>query len=128
MTDTIKSQIEWYGLKEKVIEVVSVTGTENQYLWFTHHALLVRLRNRGLKSDVTSLSTVIAQLVKKGYLDRSLIMRGGNRLYIVRRTSKPFKTEKYGTVMKGGSEKVLTGFRLMLEHKKLPKWFRAMMH
>lgn len=121
----------YIGLPERVIKALSDCGTGQQGLWFTRKAVYEQLGiYEGVKpsEDIATISQVLNLLVKEGYLDRALHPTSAKRVYIFRRTLKPFKVKIMGRNMIGGQDKIQKGYAVFTSNRKLPKWFRDMMH
>lgn len=119
------------ALPERVIESMKPCGTEQQGLWFTRNAIYNRVSMQQGCPTIEKLeviSTALNILVREGYVERALHPNSPDRLYIFRRTLKPFKAKIYGEHLGGGKEKVQRGFDIWLNNSKLPKWFRDMLH
>jgi hypothetical protein len=119
------------ALPERVIQSLTPIGTEKEGLWFTRKAIYRRVAAQGgydpLKAP-DSFGLVLQELVKEGYLQRAINPHDKVRSYIYRRTSKPYTVKIMGEKMIGGRVKIQKGFQLWVDHGKLPKWFRDMMH
>jgi hypothetical protein len=119
------------ALPERVIQSLTPSGTEKEGLWFTRKAIYRRVAAQGGYDPLKvpdSFGLVLQELVKEGYLQRAINPHDKVKSYIYRRTSKPYTVKIMGEKMIGGRVKIQKGFQLWVDHGKLPKWFREMMH
>ncbi len=115
----------------KIVAALQPFGTGDQGAWFTHAALLRRVKDHH-QDTPQDLTHELYGLVKTGHIERAIRpdqvqdKQVSRTEYIYRRTAKAYRPKE----VKGMNAPIAAMDRarqIQLDNPRLPKWFRDMM-
>jgi hypothetical protein len=111
---------------------------EKKHLWFTHRKVVECISENYETNSTTSLTCNMLRLIRTGHIERAVNNdKTGKRRkprteYLYRLTGKPYKQLRRGTEVFRRCPyvdlyRMDTAYRIWVENRHVPKWFRTMM-